>query len=96
MFSPQYDSQINNPVLRVSVDVGARSAEEGGRKEGRESLYRFCTLYITRYTFFTSSTKIPSSLLLSLCSFARAEKMDKSRWILASALSYHIAPIAVR
>lgn len=51
---------------------------------------------ITRYTFFTSSTKIPSSLLLSLCSFARAEKMDKSRWILASALSYHMAPIAVR
>lgn len=55
-------------------------------------------LYIIYYQvhFFTSSTKIPSSLLLSLCSFARAEKMDKSRWILASALSYHIAPIAVR
>lgn len=29
MFSPQYDSQINNPVLRVFVDVDARSAEEG-------------------------------------------------------------------
>lgn len=29
MFSPQYDSQINNPVLRVFVDMDARSAEEG-------------------------------------------------------------------
>lgn len=29
MFSPQYDSQINNPVLSVFVDVDAGSAEEG-------------------------------------------------------------------